>query len=88
MKNLFFLAQNINTIGDLHNAIVNLLGIVVDIAYLYAVIVLIMSLTQERGDGSWKFGIVRSFGIFAAVAICNIILNIFFPGQQFAPTFS
>ena len=77
----------VNTMPDLKTALGSGLGIVMMLAYVYAVVMIIMSLIQERGDGSWKYALVRGIGIFGAVGICNILLSIFFPGQNFAPNF-
>jgi hypothetical protein len=58
------------------------------LGYLYAVIMIIMSLIQERGDGSWKYALARGIGIFAVVGICNILFVIFYPAANpFNPTF-
>ena len=46
-----FLAQTVNTMADLKNAVGHGLGIVVILGYVYAVIMIIMALISERGDG-------------------------------------
>ena len=45
------LAQSVNSMADLKTAVGKGLGIIVIIAYIYAVVMIIMSLIQERGDG-------------------------------------
>jgi hypothetical protein len=52
MQGILFLAQSVNSMADLKTAVGKGLGIIVIIAYIYAVVMIIMSLIQERGDGS------------------------------------
>ena len=82
-----FLAQTVNTMADLKNAVGHGLGIIVILAYVYAVILIIMALLQDRGDGSWKYSLARGIGIFAATGVANILLAIFFPGQVITVNF-
>lgn len=82
------LAQTVNTITDLKNAVGHGIGIIVILGYLYAVILIISSLIQERGDGSWKYALARGVALFGAVGIANILLAIFFPGQNIVPSFN
>jgi len=83
-----FLAQTVNTMADLKNAVGHGLGIVVILGYVYAVIMIIMALISERGDGSWKYSLAKGIGLFAASGVCNILLAIFFPGQNLVINFS
>ena len=83
-----FLAQTVNTMADLKNAVGHGLGIVVILSYVYAVIMIIMALISERGDGSWKYALAKGIGLFAASGVCNILLAIFFPGQNLVINFS
>jgi hypothetical protein len=83
-----FLAQSVNTMADLKNAVGHGLAIIVIVAYVYAVVLIIMALLQDRGDGSWKYSLARGIGIFAATGIANILLAIFFPGQAIPINFS
>jgi hypothetical protein len=83
-----FLAQTVNTMADLKNAVGHGLGIVVILGYAYAVIMIIMALISERGDGSWKYAIAKGIGLFAASGVCNILLAIFFPGQNLVINFN
>ena len=81
------LAQSVNTMADLKTAVGKGLGIIVIIAYIYAVVMIIMSLIQERGDGSWKYSLAKGIALFGATGICNILIAIFFPGQSIGPNF-
>jgi hypothetical protein len=81
------LAQSVNTMADLKNAVGHGLGIVVVIGYIYAVVMIVMSLIQERGDGSWKYSLAKGIALFGAVGICNILLAIFYPGQTLVVNF-
>jgi hypothetical protein len=83
-----FLAQTVNTMTDLKNAVGHGLGIVVILSYVYAVILIIMACVQERGDGSWKYSLAKGIGLFAATGVANILLAIFFPGQNLVINFS
>jgi hypothetical protein len=83
-----FLAQTVTTMQTLEQAVGHALGIVVIISYVYAAVLIIMACVQERGDGSWKFALAKGIGLFAATGICNILLQIFFPGQVMAVTFN
>jgi hypothetical protein len=83
-----FLAQAVNTMADLKTALGHGLGIVVLLGYVYAVILIVMACVQDRQDGSWKTSLARAIGIFGAVGICNILLAIFFPGQNLVPSFA
>jgi hypothetical protein len=83
----WFLAQTVNTMADLKNAVGHGLGIVVILGYVYAVILIIMALLQDRGDGSWKYSLARGIGIFASTGVANILLGIFFPGQVITVNF-
>jgi hypothetical protein len=76
-----FLAQTVNTMADLKNAVGHGLGIVVILSYVYAVILIIMACVSERGDGSWKYSLAKGIALFAATGFANILLAIFFPGQ-------
>jgi hypothetical protein len=87
MFNNLFLGQTVTTMQGLIQAIGHGLGIVVIISYLYAVILIIMSLLQERGDGSWKYSLAKGVALFGATGICNILMAIFFPGQTIPVNF-
>jgi hypothetical protein len=88
MVSNLFLAQAVTTMQALEVAIGHAIGIVIVIAYCYAIIVLISALLQERGDGTWKMGIIRAIGIFAAAGIVQILCTIFFPGLVITPSFA
>jgi hypothetical protein len=81
------LAQTVNTMADLKNAVGHGLGIIVILGYVYAVILIIMACIGERGDGSWKYALAKGIGLFAATGIANILLAIFFPGQLITVNF-
>jgi hypothetical protein len=83
----FFLAQSVNTLADLKNAVGHGLGIVVILSYVYAAVMIIMSLIAERGDGSWKYALAKGIALFGATGICNILLAVFFPGQALVINF-
>jgi hypothetical protein len=82
------LAQTVNTIQALETAVGHCVGIVVILSYVYAVVVIVAALIQERGDGTWKLALIRGIGIFAATGISNILLAIFFPGVVIVPSFA
>jgi hypothetical protein len=83
-----FLAQTVNTMADLKTAAGHGLGIIVIISYIYAAVMIIMSLIAERGDGSWKYSLAKGIALFGATGICNILLAIFFPGQLLTVNFN
>ncbi len=84
----WILAQTVTTMANLETAIGHALGIVVIISYCYAVIMIIMSLIQERGDGSWKYSLAKGIALFGATGICQILATIFFPGLIITPSFA
>ena len=69
-------------------AIGHALGVVIIISYVYAVVMIIMALISERGDGSWKYALAKGVALFGATAICNILMGIFFPGTTITPAFN
>jgi hypothetical protein len=81
------LAQTVNTMADFKNAVGHGLGIIVIISYVYAAVMIVMSLIAERGDGSWKYSLAKGIALFGATGICNILLTIFFPGQALTVNF-
>ncbi len=83
-----FLAQTVTTIQALETAVGHTLGIIMVLAYVYAAIVILSALIQERGDGTWKMGLVRGIGIFATTGIVQILATIFFPGLIITPSFA
>ena len=82
-----FLAQ-VNTMADLKSAVGHGLGVVVILSYVYAVIMIISACIMERGDGSWKYSLAKGIALFAATGFANILLAVFFPGQNLVINFS
>jgi hypothetical protein len=83
-----FLAQTVTSMQSLIQAIGHGLGIVVILSYVYAAVMIIMSLIAERGDGSWKYSLAKGIALFGATGICNILLAVFFPGQVMPISFN
>ena len=81
------LAQTVTTMQGLMTAVGRGLGIIVVISFVYAVVMIIMSLIAERGDGSWKYSLAKGIALFAATGICQILANIFFPNLIIPPSF-
>jgi hypothetical protein len=82
------LGQTVTTMQTLETAVGHALGIIIILGYVYAVVLIVMACIQDKQDGSWKTALARAIGLFAASGICNILLAIFFPGQQIVPSFN
>jgi hypothetical protein len=83
-----FLGQTVTNMQGLETAVGHGLGIVIIISYVYATVMIIMSLIAERGDGSWKYALAKGIALFGATGICNILLAVFFPGVTIIPSFA
>ena len=88
MKFNLFLGQAVTSMNTLETAVGHALGIVVVLSYLYAVVVMVSALIQERGSGEWKLSLIRGIAIFACTGIAQILAAIFFPQLVITPSFA
>jgi Mg/Co/Ni transporter MgtE len=88
MINSLFLAQMLQTMGDLKTAIGRGLAIGVVFSFIYFCFMMWRGLTMDRASGEWKFEIAKGIAVFATVTVANVLFAVFYPGQSITVNFT